>query len=41
VDKALYTTHIFLTISGQEKIYLRQAGVVTAYLNATEQGIFH
>ena len=32
VDKA--TLRIFFTISGREKLYIRQADVVTAYLNA-------
>ena len=32
VDKA--TLRIFFTISGRERLYLRQADVVTAYLNA-------
>ena len=32
VDKA--TLRIFFTISGREKLFIRQADVVTAYLNA-------
>ena len=32
IDKA--TLRIFFTISGRERLYLRQADVVTAYLNA-------